>query len=395
VLAVRSRRVMQRIEVIPSSFYWLELDAARHSLVLPTDTATEHYFSIDEDPEYVYDAVSYDFGPLPLDKVYRYCQLVESMLREGRSVIHCCSSDPQKRANAAMLVCAYQVVVRHVPAEAAFLPFRRVALPFLPFRDSDPDIMSMFDLTIMDCLQGLELAIKHGWFNWTDADLEDYEFYASEGDMNWVIPKKLLAFSRPSQEQEDVPAVCFRFPDWTPFAVCFSPLAVLPLLEGKGEEAEDVEGSFRSCLIRSPEDYAEAFKKLDIGLVVRLNRATYDKTCFTDQGINHMDLYFEDGSCPSEEIISKFLAAVERQPGPVAVHCKAGLGRTGTLIGLYAMKHYNFPARAFIGWSRLCRPGSVMGEQQEFLVNMEKRMHRRGIEGVVVGNFEGALDGGL
>ena len=40
---------------------------------------------------------------------------------------------------------------------------------------------------------------------------------------------------------------------------------------------------------------------------------------------------------------------------------KAGLGRTGCLIGLYAMKHYHFPATDFIGWIRLIRPGSILG----------------------------------
>ena len=43
------------------------------------------------------------------------------------------------------------------------------------------------------------------------------------------------------------------------------------------------------------------------------------------------------------------------------MHCKSGLGRTGTLIGMYAMKHYNISAADFIGWVRIVRPGSIHG----------------------------------
>ncbi len=64
---------------------------------------------------------------------------------------------------------------------------------------------------------------------------------------------------------------------------------------------------------------------------------------------------------------------MENESGSVAVHCKAGLGRTGTMIGCYVMKHYDFPALDFIGWIRICRPGSVLGPQQFFLVNMEAK----------------------
>ena len=53
--------------------------------------------------------------------------------------------------------------------------------------------------------------------------------------------------------------------------------------------------------------------------------------------------------------------AAEKNQNAIAVHCKAGLGRTGCLIGIYAMKHYRFPAADFIGWIRICRPGSVLG----------------------------------
>ena len=55
---------------------------------------------------------------------------------------------------------------------------------------------------------------------------------------------------------------------------------------------------------------------------------------------------------------------------------QAGLGRTGTLIGLYMMKHFGFTARETLGWLRIVRPGSVIGPQQQFLCEEEAKMHR-------------------
>ena len=57
----------------------------------------------------------------------------------------------------------------------------------------------------------------------------------------------------------------------------------------------------------------------------------------------------------------------ENAEGALAVHCKAGLGRTGSLIGSYMMKHYRFTAAEAIAWIRICRPGSVIGPQQNWL----------------------------
>ena len=84
-------------------------------------------------------------------------------------------------------------------------------------------------------------------------------------------------------------------------------------------------------------------------------------------GIKHLDLYFIDGSTPSEDIIEAFIEAAEKEKYAIAVHCKAGLGRTGSLIAAYAMKHFKFPAAAFIGYIRICRPGSILGPQQKFI----------------------------
>ena len=56
------------------------------------------------------------------------------------------------------------------------------------------------------------------------------------------------------------------------------------------------------------------------------------------------------------------------------MHCKAGLGRTATMICCYAMKNYKIPAVAMIAWNRICRPGSVLGPQQHFLLEHERTL---------------------
>ena len=79
------------------------------------------------------------------------------------------------------------------------------------------------------------------------------------------------------------------------------------------------------------------------------------------------DLVFEDCTPPPVDVVAKFLAIAEGVEGAVAVHCKAGLGRTGTLIGVYLMRRHGFTGREAMGWLRIMRPGSVIGEQQHYL----------------------------
>jgi cell division cycle 14 len=47
-------------------------------------------------------------------------------------------------------------------------------------------------------------------------------------------------------------------------------------------------------------------------------------------------MYFDDGTNPTDAIVREFIDLAEETIGNgkmVAVHCKAGLGRTGVLIG--------------------------------------------------------------
>lgn len=329
------RELADAIEVIPGRLYWVAL----HSL--PKQTLKSHYFCIDN--ELVYEPFVADFGPLNLAMIYKYCKILEAKLTDSsltdRRIIHYCSHDPKKRANAACLICAYQVITLGKNADMAYEPFCGIYPPFLPFRDATCSVCT-FHMTIVDALKGLEESIKNRWFDPQRFDCESYEFFekVENGDMNWIVPDKFLAFVGPCPTPTDADG----FPAFT------------------------------------PEDYVPIFREAGINLVVRLNKKQYDRRRFIDHGIKHVDLYFLDGSCPSNEIISKFLHITENEPGAIGVHCKAGLGRTGTLIGLYVMKHYGFPARAFIGWNRICRPGSILGPQQQFLLDMQNDMMQAG-----------------
>eukprot|EP00927_Polykrikos_kofoidii_P072168 TRINITY_DN68319_c0_g1_i1.p1 TRINITY_DN68319_c0_g1~~TRINITY_DN68319_c0_g1_i1.p1 ORF type:complete len:507 (-),score=57.75 TRINITY_DN68319_c0_g1_i1:136-1656(-) len=329
------RELSEAVEVIPDRLYWVAL----HNV--PKSTANYHYFTIDN--RLVYEPFSADFGPLNLAMTFRYCKMMEAMLKDpmfaDMRIVHYCSHEPDKRANSAFLITAYMVIAHRKTAETAFDPFTNVYPNFMPFRDATRGVCT-FQLTILDCLKGLETSIKLGWFDWHKFEVESYEFHheVENGDINWIIPDRFLAFTGPCATSKDADG----FPAFT------------------------------------PEDYVPIFRSAGIVLVVRLNSKQYEKRRFIENGIKHVDLYFRDGSIPPADIISKFLHITENEPGAIAVHCKAGLGRTGTLMGLYAMKHYQFPARAFIGWNRICRPGSILGPQQQFMVDMQNEMFQAG-----------------
>ena len=224
------------------------------------------------------------------------------------------------------------MVILKMSAQDAFDKFMSYKVLLKPFRDASKG-ECFYECTVLHCLQGLEFALKLGWYNFRAFNVKQYEHYerVENGDLNWVLPGKFAAFMGPIDKRDE---------------------------------------NYRCGF--TPEEYGDIFDELSIKKVIRLNEAKYDRKRFISQGISHSDLFFPDGSNPSDEIVADFLKICERHfatpnSGAIAVHCKAGLGRTGTLIGIYVMKHYQVPAEAFIGWIRIARPRSILGPQQFYL----------------------------
>ncbi|XP_031146826.1 cell division cycle 14Aa [Sander lucioperca] len=312
--------------------------------VKPKNTANTHYFSVDE--EFIYESFYADFGPLNLAMLYRYCCKVNMKLKSftlsRKRLVHYTSHDQKKKANGALLIGAYAVIyLKRSPEEAYRTLISGNNTGYLPFRDAAVGECS-FNLTVLDCLQGIRKALQHGFFDFENFDVEEYEHYerVENGDMNWIVPGKILAFSSPHAHSK-------------------------------------IENGYP---LHAPEAYFPYFCQNGITAVVRLNRKLYDSRQFEDAGFEHHDLFFLDGTTPSDLIIRRFLHVCESTEGAVAVHCKAGLGRTGTLIACYLMKHFRFTAAEAIAWNRICRPGSIIGPQQNFL---EEKQHSLWVQGDV------------
>ncbi|XP_044288156.1 dual specificity protein phosphatase CDC14A isoform X5 [Varanus komodoensis] len=308
----------------------------------PKSTVNTHYFCTDE--EFVYENFYADFGPLNLAQVYRFCCKLNKKLKSfslsRKKIVYYTSFDQRKRANAAFLIGAYAVIyLKKTPEEAYRILLSGSNPPYLPFRDASFG-NSTYNLSILDCLQGIKKAFQHGFVDFKTFDADEYEHYerVENGDFNWIVPGKFLAFSGPHPKTK-------------------------------------IENGYP---LHAPEAYFPYFRKHNITTVIRLNKKIYEAKRFTDGGFEHYDLFFIDGSTPSDSILQQFLNICEEAEGAIAVHCKAGLGRTGTLIACYIMKHYRFTHSEAIAWVRMCRPGSIIGPQQHFLEEMQSTLWIQG-----------------
>ena len=94
---------------------------------------------------------------------------------------------------------AFMIIVLRVPASAVWELFEPYHSTFRPFRDASYSKECSYPCTIEHCLKGLEYAMKLGWYDFKEFDNKEYEYYerVENGDLNWIIPNKFIAFMGP------------------------------------------------------------------------------------------------------------------------------------------------------------------------------------------------------
>jgi len=312
------------------------------------------FWTFHDNPGIKYEGFNMDFGPFNLAVTHQFCSKLKVWLdtqayREPDKyvVVVLDENDLSRKLNATLLVAIAAMVLLHLTDQEVIqrlnfymihkgepckmskdLVFRRKK----KFTDVSGE-PSLMNLTLEDCIRAFYAAIRFRFYDYYEFDQAEYLFYETvmSGDLNWIVPGKLLAFAGPSENH------------------CPTPYSDRHL----------------------PQYYYHYFKDHNVSTIVRLNEPEYNGSTFQELGFDHQDLIFPDGYPPTSTIAGKFINIVDEAKGAVAVHCYAGIGRTGTLIAAYLIARYDFTPQMAVAWTRICRPGSVIGAQQDWLLKFD------------------------
>ncbi|XP_060851640.1 dual specificity protein phosphatase CDC14B-like [Rhopalosiphum padi] len=326
------------IVIIPNRLYL----ATYSTRCRRSDTTELHFFNTDYNDDYWNGGLA-AYKPLNLGCLIQYIRNVNEKMYNHRyaskTIVHYTVDNSKEYNDAAFLIGSYAIAVKQMDLLTVHSMLKNNSYCAYGM-DSVFGYGKNDGIALHECLNVVYKAIKYRMVNLNDFKFQEYCDWSRE--MTWIVPDKFIAFRGPI-ECNDTAA---------------------------GPGCNDLLHNF-----------VKYFKENNVKTVIRLNDTEYNSFWFSNSGIEHIDLYFEDSSAPTVEILKTFLQISEKSPYAIAVHCRAGLGRTGTLIAAYLIQYYRMTAFEAVAWVRLCRPGSIFARSQlSFLTHNESMLWKKGDE---------------
>jgi atypical dual specificity phosphatase len=131
-----------------------------------------------------------------------------------------------------------------------------------------------------------------------------------------------------------------------------------------------------------PESLADLawLRQQGIEVLLSLTEEPPRRDWVNDAGMLLVHVPVEDMEAPTQEQLDRCISAITRanqQQMGVAVHCGAGLGRTGVVLACYFVGK-GLTASNAMGRVRRLRPGSIETDEQAEAVEEFARRHRSG-----------------
>ena len=140
----------------------------------------------------------------------------------------------------------------------------------------------------------------------------------------------------------------------------------------------ELAGSARPGLFNELADDMAELKALGIRIIVNLTEKSFDPPV-SSFGFEGVHFPIDDMGIPETrqtvELCRKILSAIDREE-PVLLHCKAGLGRTGTVLACCLILQGDTASEAVASLRRKCQYYIQTREQERFIHHFAQFLER-------------------